>query len=185
MASNDRFYELELAERPALWGDIGSLLKMDGVVISGAGARAILLLPSAEGMNRFPDDVPPVYELAPAEWSEWLRQSDNPEILINGSLEKAFHRKLRYDISGHVQQKIWAADGFKCMFCNRKMGEVQLSIDHFWPLESGGKNDPSNYLSACRKCNKDKGNLSPVTWCQSRKLSYVDLEAYLRNRVIK
>ena len=107
--------------------------------------------------------------MTPDEWSEWLRLSDNPEILVNGSLEKAFHRKLRYDISGHVQQKVWVADGCKCMYCGQPMGKVQLTIDHFIPLEMGGKNDPSNYISADRRCNKDKGGMDPREWVASRK----------------
>jgi len=123
--------------------------------------------------------------LSTDEWSDLLQRSDNPEVLVNGSLEKAFHRKLRYDISGHVQQKVWAADGFRCMFCNRKMGEVQLTIDHFVPLEQGGKNDPSNYLSACRKCNKDKGGMNPEDWCKMKKLNYVHFVDYLASRVIQ
>lgn len=192
MASNDRFYQLELRQRPALWGDIGSLLKIEGIVIGGAGAQAILMLPSADvlakdALEDLGDSAPRFISLSAAEWSEWLRQSDNPEVLVNGSLEKAFHRKLRYDISGHTQQKVWVADGLKCMYCQRSMGEVQLTIDHFIPLEQGGKNDPSNYLSACRKCNKDKGNTDPETWCRSRKggASYQFYVDYLADRKIR
>lgn len=190
MASGDRFYQLELRHRPALWGDVGSLLKIEGLVIGGGGARAVFMLPNTDSTKLTYDSktlmlAAPVHDLSTEEWSDWLQRSDNPEVLINGSLEKAWHRKLRYDISGHVQQKVWWADGLKCMYCQRKMGEVQLTIDHFWPLEQGGKNDPSNYLSACRKCNKDKGGMSPVAWCQLKKLSYVDLEEYLKSRVIK
>lgn len=183
MASGDRFYQLELRHRSALWGDIGNLLKIKGLFIGGEGAQALLLLPD-EHVD-YPSLRGEIYHVTPDEWSEWLRQSDNPEVLVNGSLEKAFHRKLRYDISGHVQQKVWAADGFRCMFCNRKMGEVQLTIDHFWPLEDGGKNDPSNYISACRKCNKDKGGMSPVAWCQLKNLSYSVYDDYLKTRVIR
>jgi len=52
MASNDRFYQLELRRRPALWGDIGSLLKIEGIVIGGEGAQAILMLPSADVLTK-------------------------------------------------------------------------------------------------------------------------------------
>ena len=95
---------------------------------------------------------------------------------------KAFHRKLRYEISGAVQQKVWVADGCKCMFCGAKMGNSQLTIDHFEPLESGGKNDPSNYLSACRKCNKDKGGMKAIDWCVLKGLDYDFFVEYLRTR---
>ena len=165
MASNDRFYQLSLSHRPALHGDIGSLLKIEGVVIGGEGSRAIMMLPSAAQQ---PDGVwlkSTVLSPSTEEWSDWLQRSDDPEVLVQGSMEKIFHRKLRYDISGAVQQKVWVADGFKCMYCGKPMGVVQLTIDHFTPLEMGGENNPSNYLSACRKCNKDKGGMEPGAWC--------------------
>ena len=38
MASGDRFYEMELRHRAALHGDVGSLLKIEGVVIGGQSA---------------------------------------------------------------------------------------------------------------------------------------------------
>jgi len=179
MASGDRFYQLELRHRPAYWGDVGNLLKIEGLVIGGEGAQAILLLPGVELYH--PDErflVNPKAE----EWSEWLRLSDDPQVLINGSMEKAFHRKLRYEISGAVQQKVWVADGCKCMYCGRPMGEIQLTIDHFTPLEMGGENKPSNYLSGCRKCNKDKGGMDPREWCKLKKLDYDGFVEYLAIR---
>lgn len=176
MGSNDRFYQLELRHRHAMHGDIGSLLKIEGVVVGGEGAQAIFMLPGAvftavEG-----------HSLTTEEWTDWLQRSDNPEILVNGSLDKAFHRKLRYEISGAVQQKVWVADGCKCMFCGLPMGKVQLTIDHFIPLEMGGKNDDSNYLSACRRCNKDKGAMDPREFCRIRRVDYDLLVAHLSSR---
>ncbi len=187
MASGDRFYQLELRHRPAVWGDVGNLLKIEGLVIGGEDARAVFMLPDVQSTKLSYDSktlmlAAPVYEPSTEEWSDWLQRSDNPEVLVNGSLEKAFHRKLRYDISGAVQQKVWVADGCKCMYCGRRMGEVQLTIDHFIPLEMGGKNDPSNYLSACRKCNKDKGGQAPGAFCTSRNFGYLGLVAYLQDR---
>ena len=178
MASGDRFYQLELRHRHALMGDVGSLLKIEGIVIGGEGAQAIFMLPGAVFT------ATQGHALTAEEWSDWLQRSDNPEILVNGSLEKAFHRKLRYDISGTVQQKVWAADGFRCVFCGVYMGKAQLTIDHWVPLEMGGKNEPSNYLSVCRRENKDKGGMDPRDWCKLRNLDYEFFVQYLANRVI-
>ena len=183
MASGDRFYQLDLRHRPALHGDVGSLLKIEGLVIGGEGARAILMLPGLPAEQ--PDGVwlkSTVHRLSVEEWSDWLQRSDNPEILVQGSLEKVFHRKVRYEISGAVQQKVWVADGCKCVYCGRPMGEVQLTVDHWVPLEMGGRNDTSNYLSACRKCNKDKGGMDPHAWCELKKLNYNFFSDYLNNR---
>lgn len=187
MASGDRFYMLELRHRPALHGDVGSLLKIEGLVIGGEGAQAVFMLPETKfSAFTVSDDGETVYHrdfnLTPDEWTDWLQRSDNPEVLVQGSLEKVFHRKLRYEISGAVQQKVWVADGCKCLYCGRPMGEVQLTIDHFIPLEMGGKNDTGNYLSACRKCNKDKGGMDPREWCKRKSLDYDSLVRYLENR---
>jgi HNH endonuclease len=180
MASGDRFYQLELRHRPALHGDVGSILKIEGIVISGEDAQAVFMLPDC---TLKPSST--YHRLTTEEWSDWLQRSDDPEVLVNGSLEKAFHRKLRYDISGMVQQRVWAADGFKCVYCGRKMGtEAQLTIDHWVPLEMGGANDPSNYLSADKRCNKRKGGMSPQQWCQQEGLDFKFYVDYLSSRRI-
>ena len=157
--SGQRFYMLAIRHRHALWGDIGHLLKIQGVVVGGEGAQSVLMLPDA------PDLMVPVrwHILSAEQWVDFLQRADDPEVLVMPA--KAFHRKLRYEISGWVQQKIWKADGLKCMYCGRSMGEVQLTVDHFVPLELGGANDTSNYLTACRKCNKAKGAEDPRLWC--------------------
>lgn len=176
MASDDRFYQLDFRNRPVLKGDIGSLLKIDGLLVSGGGAAAALLLPnSAQGLERS------AYALSVEEWSEYLAYSDNPQLLMP---DKAFVRKVRYDISGAVQQKIWVADHFACMYCNRKMGEVQLTIDHYIPLELSGVNDQSNYLSACRRCNKGKGCQHPKEW-KGTANRYEQFLEYLRLRKVQ
>jgi len=178
MASGDRFYMLELRHRPAVWGDIGNLLKIEGLVVGGEGAQAVLMLPDTLLSLKAS-----VEYLTPEEWTDWLKRSDDPEILIMPA--KAFHRKLRYEISGAVQQKVWVADGFKCFWCKQPMGKVQLTVDHFVPLEMGGVNDTSNYLSACRKCNKDKGAMVPRAWCALIDGDYDAVVNYLANRKIQ
>ena len=184
MASDSRFYQLELRHRPALWGDIGSLLKIEGLVVGGEGAQAVLMLPG-NILQAHPTAFP-VYDLSLEQWTEWLKRSDDPEVLVQGSLEKVFHRKVRYgDISGAVQQRVWKSDGFKCMFCGAIFGDVQMTIDHFVPLEMGGVNDTSNCISACRRCNKNKGAMDPREFCKSTRHGYKFYVQYLAERAIK
>jgi hypothetical protein len=178
MASDSRFYQLELRHRPAVYGDLGNILKIEGLVVGGEGAQAVLLLPGAD--FALSQGVHNVHSLTMEEWTDFLARTDNLEILIMPA--KAFHRKVRYEISGSVQQKVWFADGCKCMFCGVKMGKSPLSIDHFEPLESGGKNDTSNFLSACKNCNKSKGSMPARDWCNLRKLDYDFFVDYLRTR---
>jgi len=183
MASGDRFYMLSLRHRPAVYGDLGNILKIEGLVVGGEGAHVILTLPSSDlktdtywDANTFPA----IHQLSLEEWTDFLARTDDPEILIGQA--KAFHRKCRYEISGAVQQKIWVADGLKCMYCGVRMGRAQLTVDHWESLEAGGKNDSSNFLAACKKCNKSKGSMDPRDWCSDRKLDYDYFVSYLANR---
>lgn len=196
MASDDRFYLMEMSNRPVKYGDIGSLIKLEGVLIGGGGASALLLLPGVEtpALRDSSFRVPNICSLSIEEWSDWLQRSDNPEILVGPSLTgpqgatlpKIWHRKLRYEISGAVQQKVWAADGFQCAYCGVPMGKALMTIDHFIPLELGGKNDVTNYITSCKKDNKEKGSSDPEAWFASRKTihSFNATRAYLANRKV-
>jgi hypothetical protein len=188
-SSDDRFYLLEMRNRPVLYGDLGSLIRIEGLVIGGGGLCAILTLP---GSHFRPNDIAfdcKFHELSIEDWSDFIRRSDNPEILVgpspngmNATLPKIFQRKLRYEISGAVQQKVWAADGFACKYCHTPMGKALLTIDHFIPLESGGVNDVTNYLTACKPCNKKKGGQMPAEFLGPEKSE--TLKHYLANRKV-
>lgn len=176
MSSEDRFYQLQLKDRSALWGDVGSNIRIKGLVVGSNKGMVVLFLPNTQD----PRNNIECHELTDAEWSDFIRRSDDPEILVGNP--KVFQRKLRYEISGAIQQKVWAADGIRCMYCGVKMGEASMTIDHFDPLELGGANDESNYLTSCRACNKRKGNMSAPDWCESRNISEVGFRNYLKKR---
>lgn len=176
MGSNERFYMLEMRSRPVLHGDISSLLKVDGLIVGGGGVTAGLMLPSATGI---PDKF---FTLSDEEWVDFIQRSDQPEILMGNP--KVFQRKARFEVSGIVQQKVWVADKLSCMYCFKTMGKVQLTIDHFIPLELGGVNDTSNYLTACRRCNKDKGCEDPRKYCTRKGLDYDKFINYLKVRIV-
>jgi hypothetical protein len=180
--SADRFYLMEFKNRPAFWGDVGSNLRLEGIIIAGEDQIGIVVLPGSEPLeDRKVSYIYPSTE----EICEFIRFSDDPEILTD-PVRKIFQRKLRFAISGDIQQKVWAADNFRCMYCDAQMGKTLLTIAHFIPLELGGVNDTSNYLTACKKCNKRKGNIHPKEYFESlkepRTTTYDSLCLYLKNR---
>jgi hypothetical protein len=187
-SSGDRFYLMEMRNRPVMYGDIGSLVKISGILLTGGGSSMILALPGV--LNRANNNGMDICaysewrELTVEEWSDFIHRSDDPEILVGNP--KIFQRKVRYEISGSIQQKVWAADGFKCMYCGKKMGEALMTIDHFIPLEMDEKkNNTSNYLTSCKSCNKDKGSQDPFIWCAERGMDPNKFVDYLAKRVIK
>lgn len=186
-----RLYGLEYSgSGPAYIEDAGQILKISGILFQGMGQNLLLLAPNANLTGDIETCLGccerEIHIAAPdlATWCEILRRTDDPLVYEQdetGTI-KAIHRKQEFAISGAVQQQIWVRDEFRCLFCGKKMGDVQLTVDHFIPLEAGGANDETNYVSACRQCNKRKGKLAPQVYCARHGLDYDGLCLYLAGR---
>lgn len=192
----DRLYGFSYPDKtPVLFGDIGNKLKIAGVILRGQGGIEIgALIPGEESLYHEDaeegcKDFEPVFpvELDGEEWRVLLTSLDDPLYFANYNETRIIHRKVFRQISGVVQQRVWAADGFICQVCGRKMGDIQLTIDHFTPLELNGSDEPDNLLSMCSKCNRNKGSRDPQEFCKTEHtpLTYDQYIAYMKQRVIK
>ncbi|MCP2168314.1 HNH endonuclease [Goodfellowiella coeruleoviolacea] len=63
-------------------------------------------------------------------------------------------------------------DGADCTWCGRALGAlVAPTTDHLVPRVKGGPSWLENEVAACRRCNRERGHLSPADWlaeCQRR-----------------
>lgn len=103
------------------------------------------------------------------EWQTFLRQTDllETEVSIknaNGTIEKAILRKSQRQIEQGVSWKVFKRDGYACRYCAND--DVPLTVDHLVTWESGGPSTVGNLVSACRKCNKVRGDLDYPAWLQ-------------------
>ncbi len=57
-----------------------------------------------------------------------------------------------------TKRNIMVRDGYKCVYCDSRN---TLTIDHIIPSSRGGLSNFDNCVTACRKCNNDKGNKTP------------------------
>jgi hypothetical protein len=184
MSNAKRLYQLSYKDnpnRPVFTGDFGELMNLSGFLVQGMGSSYLILLPSADSVS--PDNIN-VVSPSLEEISEILRASDDPEIykLDESGNVKIIHRKCEYAISGAVQQQIWHRDNYTCLYCGRSIPSVQLTIDHVKPLELGGENNQSNYMSCCRKCQKSKGCRDPKEFCDKNGYDYDGLMLYLQGK---
>lgn len=182
MSKKRRFYQYDGKD----WfiEDMGNTIAISGILLEGMNGSQLLvvspagtepekgrylIMPNSDKDGTWRDTLD-LSSIKPSleEWSAIIRQTDNPVYFADDEtgMAKVLHRKQRMAISGAIQQQIWVRDQFTCVFCLRKMGEVPLTVDHFLPLELGGENVETNYISACRRCNKDKGNQDPARYCE-------------------
>lgn len=54
--------------------------------------------------------------------------------------------------------KVLLRDKFRCRYCGKKVTMDTANIDHVRPWKRRGPTTPKNLVTACRSCNKQKGN---------------------------
>lgn len=69
-----------------------------------------------------------------------------------------------------LRLRVLERDGWVCHYCTKQLQGDDATADHIVPKESGGRDEESNLVAACRSCNsakKDKA-LIRVTWLNPR-----------------
>lgn len=64
-------------------------------------------------------------------------------------------------ISRRLRFEILRRDDHTCRYCGRSAPEVKLTIDHVTPVALGGKDEPTNLVTACAPCNGGKSSIAP------------------------
>jgi hypothetical protein len=62
------------------------------------------------------------------------------------------------DEQASQRARIFARDGFRCVYCAQQLAEAQLTLDHVQPRMRGGDQSDGNLVTACRACNALKGS---------------------------
>jgi len=143
--------------------NIGNTIQISGMIWSGEGFNYLCYLP---------DEFDPEYDtvllpLTLEEWNELVRQSDllETEILAKdteGNLVKTILRKSTRQIDQAIQWKVFHRDNYTCRYCGRT--GIPLSVDHIILWEEGGPSTEENLITACKKCNKTRGNQQYPNW---------------------
>ena len=69
--------------------------------------------------------------------------------------------------------EILARDGAECIWCRRPIdvGLVEATTEHLVPRIKGGPSIIENEVAACRRCNGQRGHITPAEWideCERR-----------------
>jgi hypothetical protein len=146
--------------------EVGHSIHLSGVMLTDVKKDQIFLVP-------FPDQdsrcrILSTLVLSEDDWKAVLRQTDimEREVLAkDGSgLKKAILRKTTRQIEGRISWNVYRRDKYKCRYCGRD--DVPLTVDHLVLWEEGGPSIEENLVSACKKCNKKRGNMQYKDWIE-------------------
>ena len=137
--------------------DIGNSVQLCGALWSGNGKVYIIPLPGEDVNGEWVE-----LQMDGAQWERFLNQSDVLDVRGPG---KAILRKSQRQIDQHISWRVFRRDGYCCRYCGRD--DVPLTVDHVILWEQGGATVEDNLVSACRRCNKVRGNTEYASWIQS------------------
>ena len=64
-------------------------------------------------------------------------------------------RKLVYELTYKIK-----GGKHTCLYCNRKVSNNKVTLDHLYPQDLGGPTITNNLLPCCSKCNSEKSNMT-------------------------
>lgn len=134
----------------------GDKLEISGMLLANGEEGELILFPEA---NRVPIDIiQPSHE----EWKTLLYQLDT--LGVEG-LNKIILRKSQRNIEQTVSWNVYRRDNYTCQYCAKN--DVPLTVDHIVLWEGMGASVEDNLISACKKCNKTRGNMQFLDWMKS------------------
>lgn len=156
---------------------IGNTIQMAGAVYIGEGRVFLAMFPDEGGtvtdFCKLDNDEGSFgihcLDMDRDDWTRFLLQTDVLETEIlerasDGKLAKAIARKSQRVISQMVSWRVYKRDGYRCRYCGDD--DTPLTVDHLVLWEEGGPSIDANLLTACRKCNKTRGNTPYAAWLE-------------------
>lgn len=134
----------------------GDKLEISGMVLANGVESEILMFP--EATLSIPKLITPTHE----QWKDLLYQLDT--LGVQG-LNKIVLRKSQRNIEQTISWNVFRADNYTCQYCAKN--DVPLTVDHIVLWEKMGASVEKNLISACKKCNKTRGNMEFPEWLKS------------------
>lgn len=138
----------------------GNQTQLAGIVYSGEN-NVIFWLPGEE----MPTNVLEGIKMDNDQWKVLLDQSDNSNVQVVVGNVKAILRKSLRAIDQNISWAVYDRDMYFCRYCGRR--GIPLSVDHVDLWENGGATIMENLITACKRCNKMRGNMEYGVWLAS------------------
>lgn len=144
---------------------VGNTIGLVGAIYSGEGKTLLCYFPGEKEGHPI-DEL----DMDQADWMTFLRQTDVMEVEMltkaaDGTITKAIVRKSQRNIEQNVSWNVFRRDNYTCRYCGKN--DVPLTVDHLVLWEDGGPSVEANLTAACKKCNKNRGNMKYGEWIYS------------------
>ena len=143
---------------------IGNTIQLAGAIYTDANGTYLVPFPDEHDAVEKPVTV---LAMNQTDWTAFNLQTDHLSVEMlapneDGKIVKSVVRKSQRQIDQGVSWAVYKRDGYRCRYC--AIEGVPMTVDHLVLYEEGGPATVENLVTACRKCNKTRGNLSYAAW---------------------
>lgn len=154
--------------------DFGNKITIKGIIMSTETGNDLAIFLPQEKPEQKVDIMTPSQQ----EWYQIQEQLDQTNVECIRDEQKVILRKGQRLLDQKIAWNVYRRDKYRCRYCG--IDNVPLTVDHIITWETGGATHEDNLLTACRKCNKKRGNLDYGSWLQHK--YYLDKSQYLTEK---
>ena len=74
-------------------------------------------------------------------------------------LEKRARIRRKIGTRLKIRFEVFKKHNFTCVYCGRKPPDVELELEHIFPVSRGGTSEMENLTCSCQQCNRGKVNI--------------------------
>lgn len=144
-------------------------LSMVGILVRNneTGHFDAIVYPGHEAISEIREDITVITMLTDEDYKKLVRQMDmqEKEIFAEDGKSKMVVRKSQRRMDQMIAWEVFARDNYTCRYCGGT--GIPMTYDHVKLWENLGENSIENGITACRPCNKKRGNMDYVEWLNS------------------
>ena len=118
-------------------------------------------------------------------YDDWFVHSPSTTIQVPSVLVSRTYVKTSRGVKFN-KTNLCIRDDFSCQYCQKKLDQKSLTMEHVQPRCRGGKTNWTNIVCACIRCNTSKANRTdwkPIK--EPRKPSYGELLVKVKNMPVQ
>ena len=141
----------------------GNEITISGLVMQDISGKDILVfLPNEKPVCEYREEM----EIITPTTEEWYQLQDQLDKCNVQGEAGIILRKGQRQLDQKICWQVYRRDKYRCRYCG--IDNVPLTVDHIITWETGGATHEYNLLTACKKCNRKRGNLDYGSWLQHK-----------------
>ena len=89
---------------------------------------------------------------------------------------KWYGKNVKRRTTGFAKEYLLQNKKIKCLYCDKKLSEANITTDHIIPISKGGNNSQVNLVVCCLQCNGERGHMDFMKYLEIKNQKYKEVK---------